>query len=165
MSDEIAVTPEQTVAMRPVDRFAEYAMNRAMVEAEIVRDELQAAQGDAILNATTEEELEAAMELAGLVALRDLEDGTEIQINGFHYSPGTRSDFRNRWGIFAVMECVLIESGTSVAIDTGVERVILWLRAMEAMNKFPAQRRIVKITTGSGNNMITLLPLKKRAVK
>jgi hypothetical protein len=162
---EITVKPEQAVAPRPVDKFAEYAVNRAALEANLVREELGSAQMDAILNATTEEELDAAMAMAGLVGLRDLEDGTEIQINGFHYAPGTRTDFANRFGIFAVMECTLLETSANVAIDTGVERIITWLRAMEAMGKFPVQRRVVKITTGSGNDMITLLPLKKRAVQ
>jgi hypothetical protein len=162
---EIAVKPDQVIAPRPIEKFAEYVTNRAALEANLVREELGSAQMDAILNATTEEELDAAMGMAGLVGLRDLPDGTEIQINGFHYAPGTRSDFANRFGVFAVMECVLIETGANVAIDTGVERIITWLRAMEAMDKFPTQRRIVKITTGSGNDMITLLPLKKRAVQ
>jgi hypothetical protein len=162
---EITVKPDQAVAPRPVERFAEYAVNRAALDAGLVREELGSAQMDAILSAQTEEELDAAMAMAGLIGLRDMQDGTEIQINGFHYAPGTRSDFANRFGIFAVMDCVLIETGANVAIDTGIERIITWLRAMEAMGKFPVQRRVVKITTGSGNDMITLLPLKKRAVQ
>jgi hypothetical protein len=162
---EIAVKPEQAVAPRPVDKFAEYVVNRAALEANLVREELGSAQMDAILNATTEEELDQAMAMAGLVGLRDMPDGTEIQINGFHFAPGTRSDFSNRFGVFAVMDCTLIETGASIALDTGVERIITWLRAMEAMDKLPTQRRVVKITTGSGNDMITLLPLKKRAVQ
>jgi hypothetical protein len=162
---EISVKPEQAVAPRPLDKFAEYVVNRAALEANLVREELGSAQMDAILNAQTEEELDAAMEMAGLIGLRDLEDGTEIQVNGFHYSPGTRSDFANRFGVFAVMDCVLIESGANVAIDTGIERIITWLRAKEAMGKLPTQCRVVKITTGSGNDMITLLPLKRRVVQ
>jgi hypothetical protein len=162
---EITVKPEQAVAPRPIEKFTEYVVNRAALEANLVREELGSAQMDAILNAQTEEELDAAMEMAGLIGLRDLDDGTEIQVNGFHYSPGTRSDFANRFGVFAVMDCVLIESGANVAIDTGIERIITWLRAKEAMGKLPTQCRVVKITTGSGNDMITLLPLKKRVVQ
>ena len=165
MSDDITVRPEQTVAQRPIDKFGQYALDRAMVEREIVAQELGAAQGDAILNAANPEELDAAMEMAGLIGLRDIDDGTEIEIRGFHYAPGTRTDFRNRWGIFAVMDCVLLENGREVAIDTGVERIILWLRAMENMEQLPAKRRVTKVTTGSGNDMITLLPLKKRVVE
>lgn len=165
MSDDIEVRENQTVAQRPIDKFGQYALDRAMVEREIVAQELGAAQGDAILNAANVEELDAAMEMVGLVGLRDFDDGTEIEIKEFHYAPGTRSDYKNRWGIFAVMDAVLLESGKEVAIDTGVERIILWLRAMENMGKLPAQRRITKVATGSGNEMITLLPLKKRVVK
>jgi len=165
MADEIQVKAENIPAKRPVDKFAEYAMDRAEMEAPLVAQELGTAQGEAILTATTPEELEKAMEMAGLVGLRDLEDGTEIEIRGFHFAPGTRSDFRNRFGVFAVMDCVIIETGREVAIDTGVERILMWLRAYEVMGAYPIQRRVSKVQTGSGNDMITLLPLKKRPVK
>lgn len=164
-SDEIDVKPEQAIAPRPADRFAEYAQNRAALDADFVRLELGSNQMDAILTATTEEELNKAMEMAGLVGLRDIPDGTELEIRSFHYAPGTRSDYANRWGIFAVMDCVYMHTGVNVAIDTGVERIITWLRAMESLDAFPAQRRVVKTETGGGNFMITLLPLNPRVVE
>jgi hypothetical protein len=164
MSDEIAVKPEQAIAQRPSEKFAAYAKERAALEAPLVAEELGMAQGDAILSATTEEELNAAMETASLIALKDLDDGTEIEIHGFHLAPGTRSEFATNLGVFAVMQCTLIEESRDVSIDTGVERIIKYLRMAEQLELFPVQRRIRKTPTGQGE-MITLLPIKKRPVQ
>lgn len=167
MSDEVEVKATQAVAPTASERFAVYARDRAQLEASIVAEELANAQGDAILTATTEEELDAAMQTASLMGLRELSDGTEITIHGFHYAPGSRSEFANRLGIFAVIEATVFDdsgNGRSINLDTGVERVIKYLRMAEAMGLFPVQRRISKTVTGNGE-MITLLPLKKRPVK
>lgn len=157
---------EQTgkVVARPTEQFGRYVQERAQIEAGIVAKELGADQMDAILNATTEAELSAAMEMSGLIGLRNMEDGTELQVNSFHYAPGNRSEFANRFGVFAVLECTMLATGENIALDTGVERIIVWLRAQELLGGFPVQRRVSKIQTGNGE-MITLLPLRPRAVK
>lgn len=162
---EINVKPDQAVAPSALDKFGEYIVNRAALEAEIVRTELGTAQMEAILAASTEEELDQAMQMAGLMGLRDLDDGTEIQINAFHYAPGSRSDYANRWGVFAVLECTLLADAKNVNLDTGIERILVWLRVRELAGGYPVQRRVSKVQTGSGNEMITLLPLTKRVVQ
>jgi hypothetical protein len=163
--NEVARTDETSgeVRIRPHERFATYLQERAQVEQEIVAKELTASQLDAILTATTPEELDAAMEVAELVSLKDLEDGTEIQINGFHVAPGNRPEFTNTLGVWAVIEAQMIENGQQVNLDTGVERVIGYLRMCEHLDRFPVKVRVVKTVTGKGE-MITLLPLRKRAV-
>lgn len=151
--------------IQPWQDFGRYIGERAQLEAEIVREELGSKQMNAIITATTEEELDEAMKMAGLVGLRDLDDGTEIQINSWHVAPGTRSDFSNRFGVFAVMECTLLATGRPINLDTGVERVIVWLRARELMkgdDAFPVTRKVTKTITGSGNEVITLLPIPAR---
>jgi len=150
--------------IRPHQRFAEYLIQRAEVEGEIVAKKLSEDQLDAILTATTPEELDAAMEMAELVSLKDLEDGTELQINGFHVAPGNRAEFQNSLGVWAVLEAQFMENGTQVNLDSGVERVIGFLRMCEVMERYPVQVRLSKVPTGGGNEMITLLPLRKRAV-
>ena len=162
MANEIS--KKQTAELQPWESFARYIMDRAELEAEIVREELGAKQMNALITATTEEELDEAMKMAGLVGLRDFDDGTEIQINSWHVSPGNRADYRNKFGVFAVMECTLLATGRPVNIDTGVERIIVWLRARELMheNPYPVTRKIVKTVTGSGNEAITLLPIPAR---
>lgn len=161
---EVEVKPDAAIAPSVLEKFGNYVIDRAAVEAQIVAQELGTTQMEALLSATSEDELEAAMQMAGLIGLRDLDDGAEIQINEFHYAPGNRADYANRWGVFAVLECTLLATGQNVNIDTGVERVLVWLRVRELMGGYPVQRRVSKIVTGSGNEMITLLPLTKRVV-
>src|SRR5262249_16118500 len=132
---------------------------------EIVAKELTASQLDAILTATTPEELDAAMEMAELVGLREFDDGTELQIHGFHVAPGNRTEYRNNLGVSPVLECQSIETGANVNIGKGVERVIGYLGMCEVMRRFPVQVRVSKVNTGGGNEMITLLPLRGRAVQ
>lgn len=162
---EVGTTESGEVATNAHARFAHYMQQRAQVEADIVAKELSEAQLTSILTAETPEELDAAMEMAGLVALKDLEDGEEIQINGFHVAPGNRPEYANTLGVWAVIEAQIIESGRQVNLDTGVERVIGYLRMCEQMERFPVQCRVSKVGTGSGKEMITLLPLRRRAVQ
>lgn len=161
------VSKKDNGEVQPWQNFASYVASRAELERQFVIEELGASQMNALINATTEAELDAAMKMAGLVGLRDLDDGTEIRINEFHYAPGTRSDFANRFGVFAVLECTLLATGEKINVDTGVERIIVWLRAHELMTPegqepWPCDRRVSKIQTGSGNDMITLLPIPAR---
>ena len=161
------VTPRGNgeIAVRPVHRFAEYILERAERESQIVAQELSFNQMDAILSATTPEELDNAMKILGVVGLKDLDNGTEFEIQEFHVSPGTREEFRNQLGVFAVMRAVMLETGQTAFLDTGVERIITYLRACEAMERFPLAVRIVKQDTGRGNTMITLQPVRERVVR
>jgi hypothetical protein len=156
-----SITAAQTAA---VERFREYIQGRAEIESQIVAKELAVTQMAAILQADTPDELDEAMKLLGVVGLRDFDNGTELQIEGFHVAPGTREEYRNSLGVFAVMQATLLESGQTVYIDTGIERVITYLRACEAMDRFPLQVRVVKQDTGRGNTMVTLLPIPRRVV-
>jgi hypothetical protein len=160
---EIAETASGEITLRPHQRFAAYLRQRAEMEAPLVAAQLSQDQMDAILSAQTPEELEKAMQLAGLLGLRELEDGTEIEIHGYHVALGTRSEFMNSLGVFAVLDCVDIASGTQFVADTGVERIIAYLRMCEQFDMFPVQVRIKKIQAGRGE-MITLLPLRARPV-
>jgi len=160
----------QATDVQPWQQFSEYVRARAELESQIVAEELGSAQLNALATAQTEEELDAAMKMAGLIGLRDLDDGTEIRIQSFHYAPGNRADFANRFSVFAVLECTLLATGQSVNLDTGVERIIVWLRAHELMTPegleaWPCDRKVSKIVTGSGNEMITLLPIPKRVTE
>jgi hypothetical protein len=150
---EIAETDGTGSALeRPaIRRFAEYLQNRAAIEAPIVAQELSADQMERILLAENEEELFEAMRLAGLVSLRDIPDGTEIQINGWHVAQGTRSEYMNRYRVFAVMNCQDISTGQG------------FLRMMEQFDRYPVQVQVSKQAAGSGE-LITFLPLRARAV-
>jgi hypothetical protein len=149
---------------RPSRKLAEYLRARAEMEAPIVAQELSEQQMDKILTAETPEELDEAMQLAGLIGLRDLENGTEIQINGFHVALGTRSEFMNQLGVFAVINCQDLSTGQEFNVDTGVQRVIAFLRMCEHFERFPLAVTVTKVAAGGGE-LITLLPLRKRAVQ
>jgi hypothetical protein len=164
-SGEVATTDETGSALdRPaIRRFAEYLQNRAAIEAPMVAQELSADQMERILIAENEDQLFDAMRLAGLIALRDIPDGTELQINEWHVAQGTRSEYMNRYRVFAVMNCQDISTGQEFIADTGVERVIGFLRMMEQFDRFPVQVQVSKQAAGSGD-LITFLPLRARAV-
>lgn len=164
---EVATTEpvNGTVAVRPYARLAEYLQSRAAVEASIVAEELTHDQMDAIMTATTPEELDAAMKVVGLTGLRDLENGTEFEIHSWHVSPNNKAEFSNKLGVWAVMNVTYLESGTTGALNTTVDRVIAYLRACEVMERFPLKVRVEKQTTGSGTDMITLLPVRERVTK
>jgi hypothetical protein len=141
-----------------------YVKDRAAVEGSIVGDDLVNDQIDKILNAKDIDELDAAMEMAGLSGLNSIPAGTELQINGYHLVTGNRAEFGNRLGVFAVMDVQRLSDGTEMVLDTGVERIIAFLRACEANGWLPVQRVVHKIPTGAGE-LITLKRLPKRAVQ
>jgi hypothetical protein len=66
--------------------------------------------------------------------------------------------------VYAVLEADDPNTGEVLQLDTGVSRILAFLRMCEIMNKFPVTVEIVKKTTASGNQMITLKRDRKRAV-
>src|SRR5215469_13732853 len=156
-SNEIDEYREGEIAERQsatVSRFGTYLRERAELEAPIVAAELSADQMNRILTAETPEELDEAMKLAGLIGLRDLDNGQEIQISGYHLAVGSRSEFMNRFGVFAVLQCTDLESGQQFNADTGIERILAYLRMCEQFERFPLAVQIVKTPTAKGE-MIT----------
>lgn len=173
--EKAAKNPTAVAKRSDIAAFAEYLVERAAIESPMVAKELSDDQTQRILAATTEEELEAAMEMLGVVGLREVPNGTVVQFNGYHVVPGTRSEFANRFGVFAVIDATMLTKterfgnvGTNVMLDTGVERIIAWLRAIESgqinNSDFPVQRIVVKVPAGSGE-MITLKRLPDPIVK
>ena len=151
--------------MRPaMARFAAYLENRASIEAPLVAEELSADQMERILSAQTEDELDEAMKMLGLIGLRNFHDGDEFQINSWHVAFGANEDFKNRFGVFAVIQCQDLDNGAEFSVDTGVERVIGFLRMCETFGRFALPVRVVKQRTQRGNDMITLLPARNRTV-
>jgi hypothetical protein len=150
------------------ESFVTYMRERAAIEGPLALEKLTTDQMANILAAKTEEELEEAMEFAGLIGLRDVPNGAVVQFNGFHLVPGTRDEFKNKLGIFAVLDATLLTKterfgaiGTNVLLDTGVERIITMMRAVESGQipglSFPIQRIVVKQAAGRGD----LITLKK----
>ena len=154
----------QVSEVRPYERFVSYVKDRASVEGSIVGQDLVNDQLDRILTAANLDELDAAMEMAGLTGLNNIPAGTELQINGYHLVTGNRAEFGNTLGVFAVIDAQRLSDGTEMVLDTGVERIIAFLRACEANGWLPVQRVVHKIPTGNGE-LITLKRIPKRAVQ
>lgn len=161
----VTVRPAGAVQpLTPFERFRDYCLNRAALDGANVSAELAEQQVTTLINATTPEDVFNALKLAGLTALKNLDDGTEIEITGFHFVPGSNDDYANRLGVFVVIEAIAIATGLHIALDTGIERIIGALRAWEAMEAFPVQCTVRKQRTTAGREMVTLAPLSQRPV-
>lgn len=145
---------------RPYDKFVQYITERAVVESgDWSADELTADQVESILTAGSEDELFAAMKSAGLTGLRDLENGQEIVIQGYRLVRGSMGI-----GVYAVIDATDPVTGEEMALDTGIPRVIAFLRMAEQLDLFPVHVVVVKKTTSEGNTMISLARPPKRSV-
>jgi hypothetical protein len=161
---ETGVVQGQAAELKPFDRFKKMVQQRATLDSSFARDDLTMKGIQSVLEAETDEEMEAAMKASTLIGLRDLDDGTEIEIRGFHVAPGTREDAKNQFEAYVIMDCVLLSTGENLPVNTGIEKVIVYLFWCQRKDKFPVQRVVRKARTGSGNEMITLAPLPVRAI-
>jgi hypothetical protein len=99
------------------------------------------------------------MKMAGLTGLKDLEDGQALRIHGYRLLQGDLGI-----GVYAVLDADDPDTGEAFALDTGVTRILAFLRMCEVMDKFPIEVVVKKKTTASGNELITLRKRGKRAV-
>lgn len=165
---DVEKTKEGTIVQqRPFEKFLAYMADRAVEESEEylshLSEDLSADQMDAILQAGTEEELLAAMKFAGLTGLRDLEMGTELEIYGFKFVKSNRPDISKRLGGYAVIDAIDMATGNALMLDTSIERIVACLRMFEHQGLFPKVVKVVKKSTGSGNEMITITWNPKKA--
>jgi hypothetical protein len=163
-SQELELKRTQSL-VKAYDRFTAFVQKRAQEDAGNAREELEEDQMQRIITAETEEEMEAALNMAGLVGLRTLDDGTEIRILSFRFAPGSNEQYANKLGVFVIMRVVLLATGQEISVDCGVERIIAALDFWARKDMLPIDRIVKKIRTGSGNDMITLAKLPTRAVK
>lgn len=147
--------------LTPYQKFVNYALQRADIQqGDWDVHEITEGQIAGIMEATDEDTLFAAMETAGLIGLRDLDNGTELEISGYRLVRGNLGI-----GVYAVIDAVNTATAETLALDTGIERVIAFLRMAEVMDLYPVKVVVVKKTTGSGNELITLSRPVKRPVK
>lgn len=136
---------------RPYTQFVTYIQQRAEVQGDFDADELTAEAADRILTAETEEDLFAAMKVAGLTGLQYLDNGTVIRIEGFKFLKGNLGV-----GAYAAIDAVDVSTGERLALDTGIPRVLAFLRQAENMGLLPVTVQVQKKATGSGNELVTL---------
>jgi hypothetical protein len=161
-----------------VEKFHRYMLDRAANTAEDMparAADINAQQGERILNATTEEEIWAA-DQSGAVQARDVV-GTEWQIRGYEPVPSNRADIENNKGYYFNCEATLLGGpgdilrkqgltiGFEYSLQTGADLILFKLRAFEARDLFPIECVISGTTTASGRTVLRITPLPKRAVK
>jgi hypothetical protein len=153
------VTPASVSEVRPYDRFITYLTQRAELETADFSD-VAAQQVENILTAETADALFDAMALAGLQGLRDVAEGTAITIHNFRFISGALGI-----GVYAVIDATDTNTGEGLALNTGVERVLAFLRMAETMDLFPVDVIVHHKTTGSGNELTTLGRPARKPVK
>jgi hypothetical protein len=148
----------QPEELTPMARFARELVGRASVEddfaAEGVGDELTAKQVELILNATGEADLFSAMEFGGLIGLKDVPDGTVLEIQSFRIVKGTGD--KGKLGVYAAIQAKGGPSGQERGYDTSVPRIVAFLVQAETMGLFPLSVQISTRNTTSGNTMVSL---------
>jgi hypothetical protein len=146
---------------RPFEKLVAYLRDRAVVDqTEFDPEEINAEQVDKIMTATSEDDLWEAMKMAGLTGLKDLENGQALRIHGYRLLQGDLGI-----GVYAVLDADDPDTGEAFALDTGVTRILAFLRMCEVMEKFPVEVIVSKKATASGNELITLKKRATRAVK
>jgi hypothetical protein len=146
--------------LTPYQKFINYNLQRADVEnTDWDGHEITEGQIADIMSAGDEDALFAAMNTAGLTGLRNLPNGTELELLSYRLVRGNLGI-----GVYAVIDAVNAATAESMALDTGVERIIAFLRMAEVMELFPLHVVVTKKTTGSGNELITLSRPAKRPV-
>jgi hypothetical protein len=147
--------------LTPYEKFVNYSHQRAEVEnTDWDAHEITESQITDIMSADSEDALFAAMQTAGLTGLRDLPNGTELELLSYRLVRGNLG-----MGVYAVIDAVNAATAESIALDTGIERILAFLRMAEVMELFPLHVVVAKKTTGSGNELITLSRPVKRPVK
>jgi hypothetical protein len=166
MAKEIDVKNGQVGQLKPFDRFIQYVQERAEVDSAYApADELVENQAEKILAANNVDELFEAMELAGLGNFQNLDNGTEITINDYRLVKSNRDDYSGRLKAFAIVNAVDNATGEELTLNTSIVRIVSFLRMAEVMGLLPIQARVVKSTTISGTEVITLAKIKSKPVK
>lgn len=148
---------------RPYESFLTFVNSKISEGTDYnVTDELATEQVEKIAVSTDLDDLFGAMRLQGLIGLKDVDNGSEFEIRGYRIVRSTRDDMSGRVGVYAIMDAIDLFDGRAVALDSSIERVLAFLIKCEQLDKFPVQVKIVKKTTGSGNEVITLGPVVKR---
>lgn len=153
-----------TVALRPYERFIKYMQDRAETTGNQSDRgfDIAAGQMDKILAAETIEDIWDADE-GGMISGQDLVD-VEQRVREFVVLRSEREEFDTGLGVYLVVSAVRLADGLAIVWNTGASGLIAKLRALEAKNALPVDCVIKGIQTNSGNTVLKLRPVPKRAV-
>jgi hypothetical protein len=166
------------VATRPAERFQQYALARALDTSGNRGTEVMASQMDRILDAAerdnvTEKEIWDA-DAGGTVQARDV-PGLEVEIHDLSFVASNRDDIENNKGYYASMSATVLggpevtltraglEIGVDIVLQTGADLIITKVRAFQAREMLPVKAVVTATRTSSGNDVLRIRPLPKRA--
>lgn len=165
-TSDVATKTPGTVEKTKFEKFIEFANARAELDASFATaDELAVQQINKIVDAESLEDLYGAMKAQGLTGLRDLENGTELEIREYRLVRSANAELSGRTGVFAVVNAVNTDTGEDLALDTSIERILGFLLKCDQLEAYPVRVRVEKKTTMAGNTMITFVKPPVRAAK
>lgn len=154
MANDVAAKPDGELSK--FEQFIRFAQQRAELDAGFeTAEELAKDQVIKIADANSVDDLFGAMKTAGLIGLRDLDNGTELEIREYRLVKSSRDDLSGRMGVFAIISATDLSTGETLALDTSIERILGFLLKCDQLSAFPVQVRVEKKSTMSGNEMIT----------
>lgn len=165
--DKEGVIVPKAAQMTAREKFRQGMLSLAELEGSAGErvDELQARQIEQIMGARSEDQLFASMEMQGLTGLRDLDNGQVITITGYTVAKGS-GEYKGA-GFYAIISAFDADTGEEMMLDTGVERIIGFLRMVEtgaAGVKFPVTVKVLKKATANGE-VITFGRVRPRTVQ
>jgi len=151
-----------------VEAFKKKVINRAILDREVIAERLREAQLADMFAAGTEDEMFEALSLGGMTALKNVDNGTELEITGFHYVEGDDDEYKNSLGVFIVIDAIRLSDGSHLLLDTGVERVIAYMDAIETERfgyGFPVKVRVAKTRTRKNRDMVSFERIPERVIQ
>jgi hypothetical protein len=145
---------------KPHELFVDYLGRRA--EADAAGNDafdITSKQIDKIFDAETEDDIWDADE-GGTIACQDY-IGNLVRINSYRVMRSTNDEYDAALGVWVLIDCVNLETGDPVILNTQSPMIIAKLRAFETKNLLPINAKIDGTKTQNGNTVLRL----KRAPK
>lgn len=161
MPDQAVDITSGTIAanVRPYERFTESLLRQATADSTSRAFDVAANQVDKIISATTADEIMNADE-GGVVSGQDMED-VDLRIRD--YTVGKSADeFNATLGVFILMDCINLETGEEVIVNTGAALIIAKVVALKANGLLPFDA-VIKGTKTRNGTLLRLRPVKQRA--
>jgi hypothetical protein len=172
----VTTTSGQVLNKSTLEQFHAAMRDRASFVAEDRADEIMTQQALLILAAAETGDADAIMraDMGGTVQARDA--GTlEIEIHSMDPVTSNRDDIEGGHGYYISMQTTVLggdedtltrlglEVGNDMVLQTGAELFVLKVAALEKAGALPYRGRVSSISTRSGNSVVKLSALPKRA--
>lgn len=172
----VRTTSGEVLTKSTLEQFHAAMRDRATFVAEDRADEIMTQQALLILAAAETGDAEAIMraDMGGTVQARDA-GSLEVEIISMDPVTSQREDIEGGHGYYISMQTVVLggdedtltklglDIGQDMVLQTGAELVVLKVAALEKAGALPYRGRITSIPTRSGNNVVKLSALPRRA--